>query len=272
MPRSKDSERRRRRRHIFRRARNALVGAIGPRLVRLWIATLRVRYLGLEEWETAVERGPPGIFLFWHQRMLAFAGLFHHRGFSTLVSQHGDGEMIARVCRGLGIEPVRGSSTRGGVRAIREIVRAEGRGDTRLAITPDGPRGPRHVLQEGAIYLASRTGLPLFPVTVSFACALECRTWDGFLVPRPFTRAVLRVGARIDVPPGLGKDGIEETRRRVETELRALTDSTDAEFELHYAAARTMQAFIDAVARGIEQEDGHGNAQGNGRGTAPGRR
>jgi hypothetical protein len=245
MPRTERAERRRRRRHFFRRVRNAVIGAVGPPLVRLWIGTLRVRYVGVEERDGKVPRGPPGIFLFWHQRILAFAGLFHHRGFKAVVSQHGDGEMIARICEGLGIVPIRGSSTRGGARAIREILRTEGGTETRLAITPDGPRGPRHVLQEGAVYLASRTGLALYPAAVSFAHAFEARTWDGFLIPLPFTRTVLRLGSRIDVPPDLGREGIEDARRRVEAQLKALTDSTDAEFEAQYRAARSVGELVE---------------------------
>lgn len=229
---------RHRRRRRLRGLRNSVVGIVGPGLVRLWIGTLRVRYVGISERDGNLPRRPNGIFVFWHQRLLAFAGIFHHTGFKAVVSRHGDGEMLVRVLNRLGIEAIRGSTARGGEQAIREILKACDPQDTRLAITPDGPRGPRFSFREGAIFVASRTGLPVWPVAVSYHRYRALPTWDGFLLPAPFTRTVLRLGEPMRVPPDLDREGIEEYRRRAEAELRAITEDTDARFEDLYREAK----------------------------------
>lgn len=220
-----------RRRRVVRTVRNHIVAALGPLIVRAWTRSLRFRFIceGIR-----VENGLPitptnGIFTFWHQRLLAFAGFFRDSGHRVLISQHGDGEMIARIVERLGMVPIRGSSTRGGARAILELIR-EAKERVSFAITPDGPRGPRHRFQEGAVYLASRTGLPIYPVTVSFARSRSLPTWDGFILPRPFTKALMRVGTPVMVPPDLGRDEVEIQRAQLETALRALTADTDERF------------------------------------------
>ncbi len=96
------------------------------------------------------------------------------------------------------------------------------------------------------MYIASRAGLPIYPVAVSYGSAVSLPTWDGFLLPYPFTRALVRLGSRIEVPPDLDRDGIEEFRRRAETELRTLTESTDSNFEELY---RTAKAWYELAER-----------------------
>jgi lysophospholipid acyltransferase (LPLAT)-like uncharacterized protein len=152
--------------------------------------------------------------------------------------------MIARVVALLGMQPVRGSSTRGGSRAVLEILRDK-KSDVTIAITPDGPRGPRHHFHEGAVYLASRTGLPVFPVAVSFQHFGRLPTWDQFVVPRPFTRTIVRLGEAVRVPPDSDREGIEAVRRSLEETLRALTEETDANFSALYPHARPRSELVD---------------------------
>ena len=219
-----------RKRRLGRRLRNFLVGALGPLIVRGWVKTLRFRWDGDIYRENGMPVGPTeGIYVFWHQRMLAFAGFYRNSGVRVLISQHGDGEMIARVIARLGMEPIRGSSTRGGARAILELLR-QSEGSGYIVITPDGPQGPRHVFQGGAIYLASRTGLPIYPVAVSFERYFNLRTWDGFLMPLPFTRGLFRIGKPLQVPSELERSAIEANRKLAEEVLRDLTDSADRQF------------------------------------------
>ena len=230
----------RKRRRIFRRIRNWLAGTIGPPIVRAWASTLRFRWLADDAaMDAMLPDSPGGIYVFWHQRMLALAGSFRNSGFRVLISEHGDGEMIARIIARLGMRPVRGSATRGGARAVLELLRDEKDG-VRIAITPDGPRGPRHFLHEGTVYLASRAGLAIHPVAVAFKRYRELPTWDGFILPAPFSPALVRVGVPIRVPPGLDRDAMEAERKRVEEALRQLTESTDREFADLYARARKM--------------------------------
>lgn len=228
---------RRWRRHLFRRVRNSVIRWVGPPLLRLWGRTLRVRYLGVRERENGLPRRPVGIFAFWHQRLFALAAIFHHRGFKALVSRHGDGEMLAGLLDGLGIESVRGSTNRGGTQALREILR-ECKGEIRLAVTPDGPRGPRYSFREGAVYMASRSDLPLYPATVGFAKALQLPTWDGFLIPYPFTRTLVVIDEGIHVPRDAGRAEIEAARRQAEETLRRITETVDKDFAELYARAR----------------------------------
>jgi lysophospholipid acyltransferase (LPLAT)-like uncharacterized protein len=208
------------------------VAFLGPPIVRAWVCSLRFRFIceGIR-----VENGLPatptnGIFVFWHERILAFAGFFRDCRCRVLISQHGDGEMIARIIERLGMVPIRGSSTRGGARAILELIR-EAREPVNIAITPDGPKGPRHRFQEGAVYLASRTGLPIYPVTVAFARSASLPTWDGFIVPAPFTKALIRVADPIRVPADIAREDVEPVRAKLEDALRILTASTDESFE-----------------------------------------
>jgi len=234
---SRPARQRKKKRRWGRAARNWVAGVAGPWIVRFWIGSLRVRIV--REFLITDEPRIPrrGVFLFWHQRMLVLAGAYRHSGFRVLISQHGDGEMIARIIHGLGMSTIRGSSTRGGARACLEMLRAlpSGPEDTiRLAITPDGPRGPRHVLQEGAIYIASRTGLPIYLVAVSARWHWKLPTWDGFLLPWPGSRAIVRISGPIQAPPDLDRDGIERLRAEAERGLRALTDETDQEFDALY--------------------------------------
>ncbi|MBI4601300.1 MAG: lysophospholipid acyltransferase family protein [Planctomycetes bacterium] len=229
--------RKRRWRHLQRRVRNWIAGLIGPTVIWAWTRTLRIRSAGAVRTRGTMYFGEgAGIYVFWHQRMLVLAGIYRRSGTRVLISEHGDGELIARIIGRLGMKPIRGSSTRGGVRATLELLR-EVESDVNFAITPDGPRGPRHVFQEGAIYLASRTGLPIYPVTVACRRRWQLPTWDGFIVPLPFTATIVRFGEPLRFPADLSREQLEAARLEAERRLRDLTEDTDREFEALYAGA-----------------------------------
>jgi lysophospholipid acyltransferase (LPLAT)-like uncharacterized protein len=198
------------------------VGWMVAWLVRLWIGTVRYRCRTLAQRVEPTEPGLQGryIYAFWHETMLLPAYHYSKTPTHVLISQHADGEMIAQACRSLRLGVVRGSTTRGGIQAVRQIVEMKGR--SHLVITPDGPRGPRRVVQPGLVYLAARTGLPIVPV--GFACTKAWRmpSWDRFVMPYPFTRGVGVLGEPIRVPANLDKGSLEEYRCRVE---RALEDA-----------------------------------------------
>ena len=232
-----------RRKRFGRKLRNHVAALLGPPIVRALACSLRFRFIceGFRVEENGLPITPTnGIFVFWHQRILAFAGFFRDCRFRVLISQHGDGEMIARIIERLGMVPIRGSSTRGGARAILELIR-EAKEPVNIAITPDGPRGPRHRFQEGALYLASKTGLPIYPVTVAFARRASLPTWDGFIVPAPFTKALIRVADPVRVPPDLSRQDVEPLRAKLEEALRNLTASTDEDFEALWKSGRTLK-------------------------------
>ncbi len=141
---------------------------IGAWLIRTLGVLISIRYERAEIVENLHREGHRVVFAFWHNRQLLMPLAYRGGGAYALISQHRDGELIARIAERLGIRTVRGSSTRGGAAALRELIRA-GRSGADLAVTPDGPKGPRYVAKLGVVQLAKATGLPIVPVT--FSCS-----------------------------------------------------------------------------------------------------
>jgi len=226
-------------RNVQRKIRNWLAGLLGARVLRLWILTMRVRLIGFRSNGRHAVAPENGIYVLWHQRFFTPGAYLRRSGLRVLISQHSDGEMVARIITALGMIPVRGSSTRGGSKALLEFLRQEGP-DTamQIIVTPDGPQGPKHRFQSGAIYLASRTGLPIYCATTSASRGWTLPSWDAFRVPKPFSRAVIYIKDRIEVPADLDRDGIEKYRSLLEKRLQKLTKETDSNFNTLYAEAK----------------------------------
>ena len=150
--------------------------------------TLRVTWHGTDRLEHARKQasGRGVIYAFWHQRLLPFCFTHRRQDINVLVSTHRDGELIARVIGNLGFQSVRGSSTRGGREAVREMA-ADRRTPFDLAVTPDGPRGPARVLKPGLFVLARRTKRPIVPIANAVWPRIELSSWDRFHVPVPFS-------------------------------------------------------------------------------------
>ncbi len=183
-----------------------LVALLATWLIRWWIGTLRLRLVYLDGKRHPTDaRQERYVYAFWHETLL-FPTAFRGRA-NVLISQHADGELIARVCRHIRVGVVRGSSTRGGVGAVIRMVRKSG--SAHLFITPDGPRGPRGRAQMGVVLLASLTGLPVVPLGFTFAPAWRVRSWDRMLLPRPWGAAYGVIGTPIKVPAGLDRKQVE---------------------------------------------------------------
>jgi lysophospholipid acyltransferase (LPLAT)-like uncharacterized protein len=146
----------------------ALLPPIGASIIRLLGKTMRVTVRGEEAVEDLYREGKHIILAFWHGRQLMIPLAYHGREVHILISQHRDGELISRIMSRFGYHSVRGSSTRGGTAALRQLIKV-GRSGVDLAITPDGPKGPRYVAQPGVIQIAKMTGLPVLPLT--FSCS-----------------------------------------------------------------------------------------------------
>lgn len=163
------------------------------------------------------------IYAFWHEAILYMAGRYgHHSNVAVLISQHADGELIAGVVQRLGMKTVRGSTARSGVVALLKMLEAAHRGH--LAITPDGPRGPRREVQLGSIFLASRTGFPIVPIGVSYHHAWYAKSWDRFGVPYPFSRAAGIAGEPLVVPAHLSRDAMQEYALELKRRMNQATD------------------------------------------------
>ncbi|MFN4257698.1 MAG: lysophospholipid acyltransferase family protein [Gemmataceae bacterium] len=201
-----------------------LVGFLAHWLIRLWMSTLRYRIHALDaEHHPADARRKRYIYAIWHENML-FPAVFQAK-VHILISQHADGELIAQVCRHFRVGLVRGSTTRGGTKALLELLRASRR--SHLIVTPDGPRGPRRRVQLGLIFVASQTGLPIIACGVGYANAWRARSWDRFGLPLPFS-TVTAVGSRaIHVPPNLDRKEMEQYRQLVEDEFLRVTAAAE---------------------------------------------
>ncbi|MFO0880022.1 MAG: lysophospholipid acyltransferase family protein [Gemmataceae bacterium] len=191
------------------------VGFAANWLIRAWIGSLRYRVFTPDQALLPASSGEQRfIYTFWHETLLMPALAYSQTRTRVLISEHADGEMIAQTCRHLGLGVVRGSTTRGGARALREILQTKRR--THLVVTPDGPRGPRRQFQPGAIFLAARTGLPLVPVGFAYHSCWRLRSWDRFALPCPLSPAVGVLGAPLLVPPELGRQEIELWRQKAQ--------------------------------------------------------
>ena len=142
-----------------------------------------------------------------------------------LISDHRDGELITQVVKRLGFGVVRGSTTRNGARALREMTHRVDRGH--LCVTPDGPRGPRRSVQAGMVYLAAKTGLPIVGAGMAFRDPWRAKSWDRFAVPRPFRAAACVVPHPLTVPPDADRDTLEACRLEVERRMNEATNEAE---------------------------------------------
>ena len=197
-------------------------------LLRGLAATWRFHFLD-DGWEREVEPGPV-IFAVWHNRLAltmpihrnVLLGRQPHRRLATLVSASKDGAMLARFMEHYGVQPVRGSTSRRGPQALLEMARVARRGYD-LAVTPDGPRGPKYEVQPGVVQLARVSGHPIVPVSAQIFSRKELRSWDAFQVPLPFARCEIQVGESVRVARDADEAVLEEARATVERRLRDLT-------------------------------------------------
>jgi lysophospholipid acyltransferase (LPLAT)-like uncharacterized protein len=207
---------------------NQLGGLLGAVAARCWMSTLDYK---VAFYDPTVDPAQPGcrgqkIHVFWHEYILFPIYLRGHCNLAMLLSRHRDAKILSYAAYHLGFDFVRGSTNRGGVTAIRELLRKSRK--MHLTITPDGPRGPRRRLAPGAIFLASRLQLPLVATGYGYDRPWRLGSWDRFAIPRPFSRARAVAGPQIRVPPGLDRSGLEHFRRKVEQLLNRLTDEAEA--------------------------------------------
>jgi len=188
-------------------------------MIRAWFSTLDLRNYCYGPDSDPATSPRRNIYLFWHEMMLYPACAYSRFRIAILAGRHRDGELITQVVRMLRGVSIRGSTDRGGKRggmaAIRKMMR-HGQAN-HLAITPDGPRGPRRQIQDGPIYLASRSSMPLVPTGFAFENPWRAGSWDRMALPRPFTRARCVIGPPIDVPKGLERQHLAEYRGRVQS-------------------------------------------------------
>lgn len=205
--------------------KQALLAALAANLARLIFATIRLRITDRSGFLTEPPSGPR-ILVFWHNRIPAISiGFLRHypskhpsrKGVSVLTSPSKDGDILAGVMANLGMGSVRGSSSRRGSTAIRELSSLLESG-VDLAITPDGPRGPKYTLGPGAVFLAQKTGIPIMPLHARYHRSIRLKTWDNFAIPLPFSRVDIVMDPYLTVDPEA--TDLEAERLRLETLLK----------------------------------------------------
>jgi lysophospholipid acyltransferase (LPLAT)-like uncharacterized protein len=203
----------------------------GERLLRLLASTWTVEFAGRESLERARRTSPRGnvVFAFWHSSLLILAATHRRRNVQVLVSQHRDGEWIARILAQSGYGLVRGSSRRGGAEALFRMVTLLEAG-LDVAVTVDGPIGPRYRVQPGVVLAARRAARPIVPVVVSYERGWQLRTWDALRVPQPHTRVRVHYLDPLHVDTGLPARQVAAAQGELETRLQRATAEEEARY------------------------------------------
>jgi lysophospholipid acyltransferase (LPLAT)-like uncharacterized protein len=196
---------------------------------RAYAMTLRIRWDNRTGYVTE-QLGGPAIYCLWHNRLIlcmeAYLAQTRARsagiGLAALISASKDGAFLAAILKRFGVQAVRGSSSRRGSQALLELTSWAERGYD-LAITPDGPRGPRYVVQQGVMSLAQLTGRPIIPFGFYARRKIQMKSWDGFQIPLPFTRCELILGKPIHVPRDATDAQRQEIRQQLEQMLKSIS-------------------------------------------------
>jgi lysophospholipid acyltransferase (LPLAT)-like uncharacterized protein len=204
-----------------KRLEAAAISAVGYRVISLLGSTLRWRTDGLEHFDQISASGRQPIMAFWHGRILPATYFFRRRGIVVITSENFDGEWIAGIIERFGYGTARGSTSRGGLRALLQLTREMAAGKP-VGFTVDGPRGPARVAQPGAVWLAKATGNPVLPFHLDASSHWTMNSWDRTQIPKPFATVSLVVGEPFDVAGDADDHMIEAARARLDDSLRAL--------------------------------------------------
>src|SRR4051812_11110347 len=199
-------------------------------LIRVLALTLRYKWVDRSGYFDRANPPGPAIYCTWHNRlalsMIAYYGYIkkHNRskGLAVMVSASKDGGFLAGILECFGVQPVRGSSSRRGPQALRELTTWARRGYD-IAVTPDGPRGPRYVVQDGVTALAQLTEMPIVPVSYNLGWKITLKSWDRFQIPLPFSRCEMIYEKPIRIPRSASEAEREAFRLRVEQVLRSMS-------------------------------------------------
>jgi lysophospholipid acyltransferase (LPLAT)-like uncharacterized protein len=215
----------------LRKLRHNMTGILGKWILWLWAKSARTTVLGEEKYTELRNKKIPVIVLIWHGRIFFAPYFFRRRGIMPLVSPSEDGEIIAQIIARWGYKALRGSSSHSIIRAWNEMKKELEKGGE-LIIVPDGPRGPGRKMKPGALKLAKETGAYLVPFTFSSSKRKTLKSWDRFLIPRPFTRFVAVYGNPISVESTSSNEELEKKLLEVEDYMKELDREADNFFYL----------------------------------------
>ncbi len=198
----------------WRQVKAAAIATIGVPVIEALGSSYSWRETGAEHLARLHGQGRQPILALWHGRILAATLYFRDRGVVAMTSENFDGEWVARLMGKFGYHAARGSTSRGGARALAQLRREVTAGHP-VAFTVDGPRGPARVVQPGAVWLASATGQPIIPFHIEADRSWTVKSWDRHQVPKPGARLAIAIGAPIEVAARAGDEQIEEGRARL---------------------------------------------------------
>jgi lysophospholipid acyltransferase (LPLAT)-like uncharacterized protein len=201
---------------------------IGLVVIKIISWTYKIRVINPDIEKDILRRGDIPIYASWHQRFFPGIVFFATRKpISIMISQSRDGELISKIVNVLGWHPVRGSSSKGGGQALRDIKKLVRR-SYKIAHIVDGPRGPLGVVKPGLLVIAQASGMPIVPAITSAEKKWVFNSWDRFMVPKPFSRVIIRFSDEIIIPRKLQRSDFEEKRSFIENTLKKLYVETDA--------------------------------------------
>ncbi len=209
---------------------------LGLFFIRLISMTYRIRIIHPEIEQAIFDRGEVPIYISWHQRFFPGIVFFARRHrISIMISKSKDGEFIARIVKVLGWTPVRGSSSRSGVdkggREALEELKMRALDGCTIGHIVDGPKGPFGVVKPGLLLIAQHSGMPILPAIVSAEKTWRTKGWDRYMLPKFFSRVIIRFDQEIYIPQGISGERFEELRRQIENRLYDLYHETDAMWE-----------------------------------------
>jgi lysophospholipid acyltransferase (LPLAT)-like uncharacterized protein len=207
--------------------RSWLIGWIGYFVIGIIGRTIRWQSEGDSHLEEIYKSGHRAIFTCWHGRIFPATYYFRNRGIAVMTSLNRDGEAIAKCIQRFGYSAPRGSSSRGGLRALAEMARQIRKGHD-CGFTIDGPRGPRYVAKQGPVLLAFKTGAAIFCFHISMKHRLQLNSWDEFQIPLPFTRALVLQGAPIWVPRDTSDAHLRDLHQQMQDTLDKLRQEGDS--------------------------------------------
>ena len=211
-----------------------MVAWLGPWLaywtMKILGRTVRFEVINPEIPKSFWERGIPFLLVFWHGRLLMILHSYEGKKVGFLASPHRDGQVVGKALQRFGFHMILGSTNRKGFSAFKKIFKALQNGSD-VAVTPDGPRGPRYKAQIGVIELSRLTGSSIVPVTFGASKKIIFKTWDRFLLPYPFSKGVFIWGEPIQVNPNGDRAHVEEKRILLENRLNEITEQADHYFD-----------------------------------------
>lgn len=218
---------------ISKKIQYRLIEWIAPWIIRLIGYSLRVQIFNAQRADEMHRRHLPYLYCVWHGRLLLPVFRNRRRGIVAMVSQHADGEVIARIVEKFGYGTVRGSSTRGGKEAFYQLLAHLKDGGVG-AMIPDGPTGPRFRLKAGSVLLAQQASCPIIPITFAAKPCWRLKSWDRMVLPKPFAKAVLCHGDPIALPAELSSDELEIRRRQIEQIMLDLVVAAESRLGVNY--------------------------------------